>query len=49
MESVPEWFKARTFAKAGNEVRAGVVYEDYVSGAPLATKSRSRSRNSEPS
>jgi hypothetical protein len=31
VESVPEWFKARTFVKAGNEVRAGVVYEDYVS------------------
>ncbi len=31
MESLPEWFKARTFAKAGNEVRAGVVYEDYIS------------------
>ena len=31
IESVAEWFKARTFAKAGNEVRAGVVYEDYVS------------------
>jgi hypothetical protein len=31
VESVPECFKARTFAKTGNEVRAGVVYEDFVS------------------
>jgi hypothetical protein len=31
VDSLPEWFKARTFAKAGNEVRAGVVYEDYIS------------------